>query len=327
MTPRSVPEFPSTVHVELCNTCNLACDICYCRNMEREKGFMKPGLFEKIADEAARHAPVTIAPFLHGESLLHPQFLELMACAKSKDGITIALDTNGTLLTEKVADEMVKIGVDSVSISFHGNSKETFESVMVGSNFEEVSANVRYLARKARGGNTSVMLTFVLNSRNEPEKEDFVRTWLPYVTSIVAKKEISPESVFENWEIERDNIERPPCEVLWTSTLILWNGDVVLCCKDYEGDIPLGNVAEQSIGEIWISPRMQEIRAKHEKLDFTDPAMCANCETWFAYLPAESRTKDGVQICSNVVQEVYSSPAGGGRVKSLVRRLLGRSKP
>ena len=40
---------------------------------------------------------------------------------------------------------------------------------------------------------------------------------------------------------------------------VLCDGTVVPCCLDHEGDIPLGNLFEQELGEILASPRAQAI--------------------------------------------------------------------
>ena len=40
---------------------------------------------------------------------------------------------------------------------------------------------------------------------------------------------------------------------------VLWDGTVVPCCLDHEGDIPLGNLYEQSLEDILNTPRARAI--------------------------------------------------------------------
>lgn len=56
-----------------------------------------------------------------------------------------------------------------------------------------------------------------------------------------------------------------------------WKGDVVLCCNDYHGDVVLGNVDEQSLVDIWNSPKMNAFRVALKAKD-RDIAMCRVCD-------------------------------------------------
>ena len=40
---------------------------------------------------------------------------------------------------------------------------------------------------------------------------------------------------------------------------MLCDGDVVPCCLDHEGDVPLGNLMEQSLEEILAGPRARAL--------------------------------------------------------------------
>lgn len=40
---------------------------------------------------------------------------------------------------------------------------------------------------------------------------------------------------------------------------MLWDGTVVPCCLDHEGDVPLGNLYETSLEEILSGPRAEAI--------------------------------------------------------------------
>lgn len=52
------------------------------------------------------------------------------------------------------------------------------------------------------------------------------------------------------------------CKRLFTQAYILWNGDMLLCCVDYGYTTVLGNVAEQSIREVWNADKAREIRRR-----------------------------------------------------------------
>ena len=55
--------------------------------------------------------------------------------------------------------------------------------------------------------------------------------------------------------------DRPvECKNPWFQFAVLWNGDCTTCCLDYDGEIPLGNIRDHAIAEIWEGKRMREIR-------------------------------------------------------------------
>lgn len=45
---------------------------------------------------------------------------------------------------------------------------------------------------------------------------------------------------------------------------ILWNGDVVLCCLDYDGKTKIGNIKDTSIQKIITSNKMKEVKRKFQ---------------------------------------------------------------
>ncbi|MDY6895963.1 MAG: SPASM domain-containing protein, partial [Thermotogota bacterium] len=71
---------------------------------------------------------------------------------------------------------------------------------------------------------------------------------------------------------------KDPCRLLWTDMVINWNGDVPLCCNDYERGVCLGNIKESSIKDIWGGLKLQNMREFHEKREFNKIKICNNCE-------------------------------------------------
>ena len=53
-----------------------------------------------------------------------------------------------------------------------------------------------------------------------------------------------------------------PCPFSWQYVVVQWNGDVVPCCRDYNGELKLGNVKDASLKEIWNGPAYAEFRRK-----------------------------------------------------------------
>jgi radical SAM protein with 4Fe4S-binding SPASM domain len=59
--------------------------------------------------------------------------------------------------------------------------------------------------------------------------------------------------------------------------VILWDGRVTVCCTDYEGTLAVGSVKEQSIAEIWSSPRWKHMRQQMWQ-DVLESRTCRICK-------------------------------------------------
>jgi len=68
---KEVDHFPYQIYIELTNNCNLSCDFCARKIMQRKSGFMDESLFKKIIDEISLIRPYAhIQLFGIGESTL-----------------------------------------------------------------------------------------------------------------------------------------------------------------------------------------------------------------------------------------------------------------
>lgn len=66
------------------------------------------------------------------------------------------------------------------------------------------------------------------------------------------------------------------CPIPSQQLAVLWNGDVSLCCLDFDGDMVVGNIREKSLKEIWMGEDAMRIREEmaHGVLS---PGICQHC--------------------------------------------------
>lgn len=115
--PLQPDAFPRRVTLELTNRCNLRCTFCPRPYMEPARGDMDRALAGRIIDELAEHAPVQVAPFFRGETLLHPQWREILGDLKQRAGGPIQMTTNATRLDESATAAILDLEVDFISFS------------------------------------------------------------------------------------------------------------------------------------------------------------------------------------------------------------------
>lgn len=275
--------FPVRLWIEPTSYCNLRCVMCPNKELKREdKGFMKMNLFRKIIDEASDF--VFDIHLLHrGESLLHPDFFKMARYAHDK-GITVKFHTNGTLLDEKKARQLIDSGIDQFSFSFDGYTKETYEKIRVGANFEKTVSNiVRFLEiKKEMKSSKPYTILELINFPEEGIRKDktkrkkFLQRFKGLPLDKLEIKEL------HNWagEISAKKIPQnlSPCTFLWQALIIFWDGSVLPCTQDFFGYYILGDVNDSNLREIWNNEKMVRLREKMIKGEISDLKTCSSCD-------------------------------------------------
>jgi MoaA/NifB/PqqE/SkfB family radical SAM enzyme len=265
----------------------------------KNPGRMSIDLYRKIVDEAAEFA-IDINIFGRGEAFLHPELPEFVRYAHDK-GLNTRLETNATVLTPEKSEAVIRAELDFISFSFDGYSKETYESIRRGADFEKTLDNiVRFLevkkALRLRKPYVSVQFIrtpkFLEGASKKSEKRfKAVFRGLPinayrYVTPHRYTGEIDEAVTGTTYGYVENKKRRglflkiryTPCPYLWYSTHILWDGTVTPCCMDFHSGCVLGDVSRTSIRDIWNGEAIIALRRKIGTGDYRDIPLCSRCD-------------------------------------------------
>lgn len=271
-----LPSFPPMLDIEATNACNLDCLMCSRQIMTRKVGFMDFDLYKRIIDEAAREGAIRIRLIRWGEPLLHPQIIDMIKYAKSKN-LLVHITSNGILLNRSMAEKLLNAGLNGISISMQGLNKEEYEKIRNKGKYEILVENIKQLEAVRKEHNRKSFYIHVGTSildETDSEVKEFIREWY----SVVDTVSCSFTSLRGLQDVERvkELIPRqrvpPPSRKLCTEVRrklsIDWNGDVTACCGDFNCELKLGNVKESSLKELWHSKKlegMRKILARGEK--------------------------------------------------------------
>ena len=125
--------FPLACQWEITCRCNLHCVMCYtdCFNRpENIKQELSTGEILRIMDELAEAGCLELC-LTGGEPFARPDFFQLYEHA-IRLGFLVTLFTNGTFITEPVADRLAELPPYRIEISLHGLTEDTFEKVTLG---------------------------------------------------------------------------------------------------------------------------------------------------------------------------------------------------
>lgn len=120
---------PITAAFELLPLCNLSCKMCYVRKTRQEVdasgGFLPGSQWLMYAREAQKLG--LLFPLLTGgEPLLHPDFKEIFI-GMQELGMQISINSNGTLIDEKMARWFAEHTPTRINITLYGASHETYK--------------------------------------------------------------------------------------------------------------------------------------------------------------------------------------------------------
>lgn len=267
------PEFPKRIEIEFSNYCNSKCSYCPRRFGVGDEGFMSFKLYKKIIDETERYPNVTLQLHRRGESLLHPNFIEMLEYIKGKFK-EVQLATNAIPLDKNKAEVIAEV----VSfISFSIDLPETYAFKRGVDVYKLVEENILNFLKINRKTITQVSMVKD-NSVGYEDVQRFRDLWLDKVDRVRIYEEHSVGGIYGATRIKRE--KRTPCVKPFTDIVIYWNGKVVRCNHDWSNK-PLGYFDNNTIREIWNNAEFKRIRKEQITLKFTDD-ICKQCDSWYS---------------------------------------------
>ena len=246
-----------------------------------QKGFMDFGLFRKIIDEAAGFA-FDVNLHHRGESLLHPDFFEMVAYAHEA-GLVTRFHTNGTLLDEDKARRSIAAGLDQFAFSFDGFDAETYERIRVNADFEKTVGHiVRFLEiKKSLEARKPVTLIELIDQPGLRESADRSRRGVRGAVQGPAPRpdlrQGIPQLGRRTGAAGRRRPIRParfsgrPWSFFGTAT-------VLPCAQDFFGYYTLGNVRTNLSPRSGTTTEWSPLREKIVRGDIAGLKTCAPCD-------------------------------------------------
>src|SRR3954462_5275391 len=114
--PMEAPPLPGHLQVEVSGACNLRCRMClvrYAPAVGRREGALAYEDFLALVDSLPQLRRLTLQGL--GEPLLSPHLLDMIRHA-ARHGVHVGFNTNGVLLSPRVAGDLVAAGAGHVHV-------------------------------------------------------------------------------------------------------------------------------------------------------------------------------------------------------------------
>ncbi len=287
---------PSILTIEPTNICNLKCPLCTTGNGEMERPFGKMTLttFINILDKMADDLFFLLL-YHQGEPYINKHFLEFVKLAHHRK-IYTTTSTNAHYFDDEIINATIDSGLDSMIVSLDGTSQDVYEKYRVNGQIDKVVDGLRRFMeiKKQRKSKTPLIaLQFLVMKQNEHQLDAVKKLAKELQVDRLLIKNIEVRNLqeaqtwlpvddhyrrynFDGKTYQVKNNDKVSCPRPYLSTLINWDGSVVPCCFDKNGEHQMGNINVQPLDEIWSGQPFQTFR-QQLNTDRKSIDMCRNC--------------------------------------------------
>lgn len=251
----------------------------------RKKGFMTTQLFEKIIDDISsdeRTKDGIVGFHITGEPTLHKDIHHFIKYTTDR-GMKIRLNTNATKLNGEMSLGLIKNGLQEIVFSFEGFSKEDYERIRVGANYESVLENIHnFIKLNDIHGHPVHTELFVVKIPGVAENKiqrfiDEMSNQIDTINVVGCMDWAGQIEEFKNKYPIRLGY-KDKCTAFETDLNILYNGLVVPCCLDSSGVMAFGDFNIETLNDILKSSDRRYLINKIGEHNLKG-LLCENCSS------------------------------------------------
>lgn len=280
---------PREVQIETTSICNASCIMCPQDKLTRPKHHMPMDTFTKVIDECAEFEGRGLRITLHkdGDPMLDRLLFDRIDYIRDKlKKSLVVFNTNAFAMDESKQTRLLESPPDVLQFSVDGASKETYEPIRVGLDYDVVKGNIeafldkRKAKRQSNGNSTrpQVFIQMVADKSNVHEAETFREMWQDKVDRVLIKG-------MHNFRVQGTSMHGPElsetqlhrCIYPFNTMIIYSNGEVGLCCWDYDNEVTLGNIQTRSLLDVYNSDTFKKFRQAQIRMDCKDLELCSGC--------------------------------------------------
>ncbi len=301
---------PRSIQIECTTHCNLKCTMCEISYWSEKGGNLEVEKLKRMMRHLPRLSRVDLTGI--GEALMNREFFQGLELLKSR-GIYVTLNDNFTMMTEKNARRIIDLEVDQIFLSLDGATKETFETIRVGADFEKVIGNTRRLIEMKRElgkKKPEVKINAVVATSNYREMPGIVEIahdlgvgMVSFVNVIIFEETSALDTSYVGNPLDikiRETMARAKelgilvkielfdklpvgqCDFPWKRNFVTYDGYLHPCCyttqtgdRAAQNQRSFGNLVERPFREMWKDDLYSSFRRK--MAEGILPHQCGRC--------------------------------------------------
>lgn len=166
---------PFKLEMEHTTICNKTCFFCEHTWWQEKQERITFDWFKKITD------PVPTLKWMNitgeGSTFLNKEFMQIIEYMRLEKGCNINFVDEMDFMTEDIARRVVEIGINSIYVSFDGASKQAYEDMKGGCDYDKALENIRTLVRIKNELNSPFPILhfrFIITRKNYHEMPAFM---------------------------------------------------------------------------------------------------------------------------------------------------------
>ena len=227
----------NVLKLEITDRCNAACVYCSYPRLNKD---MHIDAICSIIDQLPE--VVDVEPQHLGEPLLHPEFATVLSYLKCK-GKQVSFHTNGSLLSGELAKAVAEFRPKLIRYSVDADNENLYRALRPGLSWDKLLDNIAQF-NDIKSPETLTQVAILSTQETRPYLNRIKTFWEPRVDRVVINPELPKHRDLKGSIARRSN-----CWKVGHMITIKVDGDIVLCCEDWEKLHVLGNVAE-GIGNV-----------------------------------------------------------------------------
>lgn len=293
---------PLSLLIDPSNICNFQCKFCptgdkeLLKSVNRPKGMMEYELFCKIIDDITgfNKKIKKMDIYKDGEPFLNKDVCKMINYAKKKNvAESIQTTSNGSLIDENMAIDIINSGLDVIRISVEHVSDKGYKDITkTFSNYETIKKNVGFLfnEKEKRNSHLKINVKIIDVDLSEAEKETFLNDFSSISDtinidslmgwSLTDKKDFTLGKDVNTGMNSQNQIkkDRVICPEPFKTLSINFNGDVSICCVDWAMTTIVGNVKNENLVDIWDGKKLKAFRKMQIEGKRDNLKACSNCQ-------------------------------------------------
>lgn len=290
---------PYLLFVDPSSLCNFRCKFCPCGGANKEvwspgkkTSVMSYEIYRRVIDSLKEfpNKIKTLRLYKEGEPLLNKRLPDMISYARKKDVVgKIDFTTNGYLLEHDLALAIMDAGVDRINISVEALDAEKYQEISgVKIDYKKFLENLKFLYQHKNGCHIFIKISDL--GLGEHSENEFFDTFsemcdemaIEHISSVWPNFEVNDtlkksEKIDIFGESTEQREERQVCPYLFYSMCVNSDGTISACLMDWNHQLIIGDVREQTLADVWKGNALREMREKHLLLQKGEYQVCGNC--------------------------------------------------
>lgn len=196
------------VHFDPINACNLRCKMCYFTDKEyvkKLKGVFPPEDLKLFAQAVLKRA-IKLQIGCGTEPTLYKNIDDIIILASQYKVPYISLTTNANLIKKNKLREWVSHGLNEITVSLHGVTKNTYQEMMMKGDFDLFVQSLNYINEvKKEFPSFKLRINYTFNEDNFDELKDFYKVFDKINLDILQIRPISKigNTAYNNFSLKK----------------------------------------------------------------------------------------------------------------------------